>query len=716
MSRLRLFVACLLLVVAPSILLAACGDDSGPPGTVSVRAVFELAGDPIDFGAVPFPDDLYLRDGHVELGAFPREERADPATIASLRGSLHEIDGFGVSSPVFFYFDGALDPASLPADARASLLEDASVFLVDADPASPTASERVPVVARWDATEQRLSLQPLDGHPLIEGTRYAAVVTTRVRSSEGAAIEAAEQFAIIRDATARPTDALEAEAYDQYAPVIASLAMAGTPREEIVALAVFTVQTVADDLVDARDVVRGGDAPAIQIERAVTGEAVDALLGAPSAPLPGGDVPGGVAHDAIGWVIDGTFESPELASPAPGQHGRWTRDASGALVVKRTDRVWFTLVLPSGVDLATMSVPVVVFQHGLGGQRGNAFAVANTLCAAGFAVAAIDIPYHGMRTTGGAIDARHAYGASEGADLYGDLGGQAVYVDFLGIGDDAGELVPFHPFYTRDVFRQSVVDLMGLVRVLREGVAEAVATAGGPAFTVASAPFGFVGVSLGGILGTVFVANEPEIGASVLAVTGGHLARLVEMSPSFAPTFLSILLPRYGYSLDAIDWQTETVSSLPGIAIFQTLLDRGDSMAHAAVLARRPVHVLMHMAHGDETVPNVATESLARVVGAPIVGAPPAFTDLDVGMLPVSQNVMIGDTDVTRVLVTYEDANHGLLTSRSDAQRWMQPALPPFVAQSPPIELENPIDDAQAQMRHFFATWREGRPEVAPAE
>ena len=91
----------------------------------------------------------------------------------------------------------------------------------------------------------------------------------------------------------------------------------------------------------------------------------------------------------IAWVIDGTFESPELASPEPGVHGRWTRDASGALVVKRRDHVWFTLVLPTRVELTSEPVPVVIFQHGLGGQRGNLFAVADTLCAAGFAVAGV---------------------------------------------------------------------------------------------------------------------------------------------------------------------------------------------------------------------------------------------------------------------------------------------------------------------------------------
>ena len=719
MSLLRRFSLVCLASLAPPILLA-CGDD-GSPGSpdagAAVRAVFRLQADPIDFGAVPFPDDLYLAGGHVELGAFPREELSDPRTIASLRESLREIDGFGVTGPVFFGFEGELDPASLPATANASLVEDASVFLIDADPASPSAAVRVPVVARWDPSEQRLSVQPADGHPLLEGTRYAAVVTSRVRAADGSAVLPAEAFARIRDATSRPDEPLAAEAYDRYAPVLASLGAAGTPREQVVAIAVFTVQSVGGDLEDARALVHAGEAPVLDIRRVVAaGAELDALLGTPSEDLPGGDVEGGVAHSHIAWVIDGTFESPELASPAPGVHGRWMRDASGGLVVKRRERVWFTLVLPSRVELTSEPVPVVIFQHGLGGQRGNLFAVADTLCAAGFAVAAIDIPYHGMRTAGGAVDTRHAYGATEGPDLYGDLGGDAVYIEFLGIADESGELVGFHPFYTRDVLRQSAVDLMGLARALREGDWSGVGEASGPSFSVASAPMGFVGVSLGGIVGTVFVANEPEIGAALLAVTGGHLTRVVEMSPSFAETFLGILLPRFGYRVTDIDWERQTVSSLPEVAIYQTLLDRGDSIAHAAALAERPVDLLLHMAIDDETVPNVSTEALARAVGMPIARADAAFTDLETAALPISENLVIDGRDVTRALVAWTPANHGLLTSRRDVRRWTPPITPPFVAREPVTPITNPVDEAQAQMRRFFATWREGATEVSAVE
>jgi dienelactone hydrolase len=688
---------------------------SGPDAGAGVRARFELVPDPIDFGAVPFPDDLYRAGGGIALGRFPGETEADPQTVASLRASLAEIDGFGVTSAVFFEIEGAIDPSSLPASPSASLVEDASAFLVDADPASPTAFQRIPVVARWDPVAQRVSLQPVDGRPLTPGRRYAAVLTSGVRAEGGGALLPSRAFETVRDASSRPSDPLAAEAYDAYAPVLATLARQGISREQVAALAVFTVQTVGRDFEDARALVYAGSAPRPTIRRVVgAGPALDALLGTPEGDGIGGDAPGGVRHGHIAWVIDGTFPSRELASPAPGVHGAWQRDAGGALVVRRSAEVWFTLVLPQGVDLA--DVPVVVYQHGLGGQRGDVFAVADALCAAGFAVAAIDIPYHGMRTTGAPDDRRHQYGASEGPDLYGDRVGQVVYTDYLGIGDEAGELVPFHPFYVRDVLRQSVVDLMSLVRVLDEGDFAAVPAMGGPAFAISERPMGFVGVSLGGILGTIFVAHEPRIGAALLSVTGGHLSRLVERSPAFGATFLGILLPRVGLFYEDIDWDAQPASAQPGVVLYQMLLDRGDSIAHAAHLGQRPVHLLMHLARDDETVPNSATEALARAIGMPIVGGAPRFTDLEPAAAPLSWNATVGEMMVTRALYVWEPATHGMLSSRGGESRFEPPLDPPFRRRAAPVLITNPVAQAQEQMRHFFATWLEGIAQIAPAE
>lgn len=238
-------------------------------------------------------------------------------------------------------------------------------------------------------------------------------------------------------------------------------------------------------------------------------------------------------------------------------------------------------------------------------------------------------------------------------------------------------LAAFHPFYSRDVFRQSVVDLMTLVRVLDDGDFSGVASMGGPTFALSDAPMGFVGISLGGILGTIFAATEPRIEASLLSVTGGHLARLVEESASFGEFFLGILLPRAGLTYETIDWARLPASSLPGVAIFQTLLDRGDSMSYATMLGDRPVHVLLHEASNDETVPNSATEALGRAIGVPMVGGMPQYTDLATATTPLSGNAVVTRQTVTRGLQVWSPATHGMLLTRQDQQVWAHPHCRP---------------------------------------
>ncbi len=700
--------------------ILACAGCDGPAQTdggvdpARVRPRFELAADPMDFGAIPFPDDLYLdASGRVALGALPSEAMAVPETFPDAqRASLAELEGFSTVAPVFFYFPPrSLQPASLPASPAESAREDSAVFLVDADMASSTFRRRVPVLVHYHPELGQLALRPYDGHPLVPGRRYAAVVTTSVLDDQGAPIGPDPRFAAIRDASGRPADPLDAAAYDEYAPVLASLATDGVPRERVAALAVFTVQRVGPALRDARAIVWEGPAPVALVDAVIpAGAELDALLGSPAVELPGLDVEGGVAHRRIGWLVQGRFESPSFASPAPGVHGTFTRDASGRLVVRQVEEVPFTLTLPAG-DPAR--VPVAIFQHGLGGQRGDMLALADALADAGWAVLAIDIPFHGLRALGRTVDTLHRYGTGEGPDGFGDRAGMEVQVEYLGVAESEGELPAFSAAYVRDVLRQSVVDLMGAVRLVREGDWSAAQSAVGlSSLSFAAEPLGFVGVSLGGIVGTTFVATEPEIGAAALAVTGGDLSRLVEHSATFADLFLALLLPKLGLDAAALDADAYPASFHPELAIYQTLLDGGDSMSFTTLLAEREADVLFQMAEHDEVVPNRATEALVRAAGGRIVEADPVHTDLARSSAPLADNVELGSVRLTRGLFRFAPATHGLLSSRSGEHRFAHPPVPPFEPIDP-VPVANPIDAAAAQVVHFFESWRSGAAEIA---
>ena len=708
-----------LSALLPALLWVGCGDEathSGDDGGLGgVRALFAPAPGPMAFGAVPWPDDLYLdEEGRISVGELPGEDRsAAPGYHDALRETLADLDGFGAVSPVFFYFDGALDPASLPGTASDSLREDASVFLVDADPGSPAAFTRVAVQVSWVPERRQLALRPDEGHPLTEGRSYAAVVTTRVRSADGRPLLPADAFARIRDAGARPGDTLDATVYDHYTPVLDALAGEGIPQQNVVALAVFHVQTITAELEEARERVWSGDAPAVTVREVVPrGPELDARLGAPEMNHPGLDVPGGVIHGDLGFMVHGTFDSPWMISDEPNVHGRFSRDDAGRLAIRRREDVPFTLFLPRTGELGAL--PVVVFQHAIGTERSASLAVADVLTGGGYAVLAIDAPFHGMRNTIDDLDVSNRFTGAPEPDLFGDASQAAVLTDFAGVVDEAGELVPFHPVYLRDASRQAVVDLLALTRLVREGDWSAVAAADPALESIgfADVPLAFVGISLGGAVGAMYTAVEPAVGAALLVATGGSLVRLIVESPAFNRGYLPLLGPRIGLDLASIDYAGDHPAFRPEVAIWQTLLDRGDAINFGAALRARPVQLLMTMARHDETLHNLATEALARTVGAVIVGAEPAHADLLTSTAPVRDNLMIGDRMVTRALYVYEPATHPLMTRRRDVSRYAHPVAPPFET-VPGVTIDNPVDDAIAQMLHFLESWRGGSAEVA---
>ena len=707
----------------------ACGDDGAPAadaGTGMVHPRFDPVADPMPFGAVPWPDDLYLgAGGRIDVALLPGELATPvPEYHEALRETLRDLSGFGAVSPVFFYFDGPIDETSLPSTPAASVRDGASVFLVDVDPGSPSAFMRVP--ARYDVEEVtdpstgtgtiwQLAVRPDDGHPLAEGRKYAAVLTSALRDATGASIAPDPDFAVVRDAATRPGDPLLAEAHDRYAPVLDSLDDRGVARAHVVGLAVFGVQNVTGELRDARARVWELAPPVVTLTEVIAaGPDLDARLGAPAMDVPGLDVEGGVAHGSIGFLVHGSFESPWLLSDLEHVHGRFRRGPDGRLSVGRFDRVPFTLVIPRSADVGALRV--VVFQHGLGGERSSVMAFADALAGAGYAVLAIDAPFHGLRVPRATPDDANRFTGATEPDGFGDVTGGEVVADFAGILDGAGELVSFHPVYLRDTLRQSVVDLFATVRLVREPAAWDAVRAADPALAelgFAPSPIAFVGNSLGGIIGTMLTAMEPEIGASVLSVTGGYLVRMIVDSPPFNMGYLPQLFPLAGIDPSEIDYAAYHPVYRPEVAILQTLTDRGDAINYGNIIRGRGVDVLMLMALHDETVNNVATESLATTVAAPMIGAEPAHTSLATTVAPVRANATVDGASHTRALYVHAPATHGLMSSRTDVQEWAHPVAPPFEA-VPERRVMNPIDAAVGQMLHFFESWRSGAAEIAP--
>ena len=121
----------------------------------------------------------------------------------------------------------------------------------------------------------------------------------------------------------------------------------------------------------------------------------------------------------------------------------------------------------------------------------------------------------------------------------------------------------------------------------------------------------YSGASLGGILGGAFTAVSPDSERSALLVPGFRFSLMLTRSVQFR-RFADVLYPSY----------PDEVEQALINSMIQLLWDRGEASGYAWHMTRDPLPntprhvVLLHEAFGDHQVPNVATESLARTVGA----------------------------------------------------------------------------------------------------
>jgi len=698
------------LHISTFLAISACaestmGEELQPPtdaGDVGdgVHVRFDLSDGKLPFGAVPWPDDLYLQDARLALGSLP--DSTMPTDYARvLHGSLPELDGYGVATPIYFFLDGAIDGDTLPHSAVESEGVRAGVFLIDADTASPDAFERVRVETHWSPELSRLELRPALGHPLTPGRRYAAIVTRKVKDKRGQPLQPAPKFAAVRDATSTLSDPALQRARASYAPVLETLDKSGMlPRADVVAMAVFRVQTANEDLADARTLVRSREAPSASNVEAFVEEELDAVFGDPEKDA------AAVPHDHLDAIIQGTLSSPNLLSKTAKTHGAWVRE-DGALEVKRPEEeVPFTLFLPKG-DGTGGSTPLVIYQHALGHERSDAVHVADGLAARNIAVIAIDAPFQGMRAKsgeGGSVDMRNRFTGVTEPDRFGDVDG-----DFYGQRDMQALLIEFHPFYIRDALRQGVVDLMSLVRFLESEQLPGLLARVGLSRTMDIRRLGFVGEDIGATMGIMLASFEPRLQALTLVGASAFVAQGFWLAAGEQPLF-ETLAGWLGRSAVGIDYDSDTPFLWPELALFETLLGRAEPLAYATLLRRQPVNVLLMMARDDEVVANLATESLAVSLGAQILSGearsvgelerhPSAAGDTVYGNVPIMGG------EVTRLVRAYDPADHRVLHTDRGQRDYQTPVRPPFVSLDATEPFDNPRKAAQQDLEQYFASF-----------
>ena len=246
----------LLLVALVAMVGTACDapstvapDMQAPQPTVGPLALFDLtaltAPTTVDFYALPYPNDLRLdSDGTPALAGYHRSQDLVGTFIDTIDAHAR---GFGNTQAVFFRFDAALDPSTLP-DPMASLQPSASVFLVDITPGSTHRGERIPVRLQFNAKhldfigDDWLVVQPIPGVPPRSKATYAAIVTDGVKGTSGLAARIAEPLARVLANT--PMGEAEMRAATVYSPLRAWLAEHAELSGHVTHASVYTTSDV----------------------------------------------------------------------------------------------------------------------------------------------------------------------------------------------------------------------------------------------------------------------------------------------------------------------------------------------------------------------------------------------------------------------------------------------------------------------------------------
>lgn len=572
---------------------SSSGDPSGPARSVFVApASLDALSDKAFFDH-PFPSDLRKdATGAVVFNGFP-----NPSQLPLLAQYVSEtkglLKGFSPAAAAALRFDGAIDPSSLPADPPATLALDASVQIVDVDPASPERGQRHLAQTHWQEAEgvywpsNTLAVMPMLGRPLRTKTRYAVVVTSKLRSASGGAVGTAADLAEVLD-RAPVTDRTRA-LHDLYAPAVAELATAGIAAADIVHLTVFTTDDPTEETFAAMDdVATSVPAPTAKDwqKKDETAELVvyEGSYG-PSPNYQAGTIPFRKPTDGGGFVIENG--KPKLQD---------TFDLRFALAVPNEQ----ACPVPAG------GYPIVLYSHGTGGDY-RSFVGDGTAKAAALkclATMGIDQIFHGTRP-----------GAPAENDPQRETTTQLLFFNLDNI------------LAARTSNRQSAIDVVQQARLFSDTHVKVPAATSKTGQDIAfdGTKILFFGHSQGGLNGPLFLAGSNLARGAVLSGAGSDLALnlLEKTKPVDVAAAFRILV-----GLGDPEAASELNIFHPVMTLVQSVVDAADPLEYGAFIARSPragfapksIYQTEGVASngvGDSYAPPHGIEALSVAIGLP---------------------------------------------------------------------------------------------------
>lgn len=608
-----------------------------PAQAAGVRAVF----DPSTLAAGPFPSDAFTVPDPSQLTGV---RVALPKPVCAVRPSdcadidvLNTLDGFNLQPRATIRFSGGpVNPATLTS---------ATVFFVNLGDTrgGGAVGTRVGInQVIWNPLENAAHVE--SDALLEQHTRYALVVTRGVRDAAGDSVETGGFARFRHDLNFGQTKSPTLKAYRK--ALLDALAVIGVPEREIVTMSVFTTQSATAVLEKVRDQIKAvRPAPArilATIPRANL-SVIQWTRQVRTSPTPSSPmfvtsfIPVQVydiVRDSVDRLVFGKFPSPDYETAA--RFIPPVGSATGAPVAQATNDIFFNLVIPSG-PTPLGGWPVAIFGHGFtDSKQGAPVVVASVLAAHGIASIAVNVVGHG----GGPLGSLALISTAGTLAAAFPDGGRGIDQDANGTIDSTEGVNAVPPrtiIGSRDGLRQTVIDLMQLVRVIETG--------GVPGLD--GSRIYYAGQSFGGIYGTMFLAVEPSLRAGVPNVPGGAISEIARLSPAFRGLVALALLQRIPVLSNAAPQlfpgfpvaipsfneniplrnQPPLVDVVPGASAIQEFIDNsewvsqpGNPVAYAPHIRKRPLDgmsvtrppVIIQFAKGDQTVPNPTATALIR--------------------------------------------------------------------------------------------------------
>ena len=625
------------LVAALITPLAAQGDSLAS----GVRVKFDTG----DLAGSPFPSDRYTQPDWSNR-TFRRVSLPTPDCTVRVSDYddirvINTLDGFSTQPRITVPFTGAIDASSVTSE---------TVYLLNLGDVLTARGlgQKVGINQRlWDPATNTLVFEP--DELLAEHSRYVLIVTSGVRDASGKPIKRAHLDDDDADEGAR---SLRGQGNVEYQRELRDASRMHRSAGRVTAATVFTTRTSTSDLTSImRQIKASTPAAASFMVGTSDGASVRAVF--PLAGLQGvqfnrqtGTAPVfspsflptpalNIVPGAVAQLAYGRFSSPSYLSA--GQTIPATPTLSGSPRAQGSSELIFQLFVPAGAKPAG-GWPVAIFGHGFTDSMfGAPWTVGSVFASQGIATLAINVVGHG----GGALGTLNVLRTGH-TPVSVPAGGRGFDQDGNGAIDSTEGVNAAPPrtiIGSRDGLRQTVVDLMQLVRQVEVGID--IDGDGTPDLNAQR--IYYAGQSFGGIYGTKLLGIEPNIKAGVPNVPGGSIAEVARLG-AFRVLTAVALATRQPQLLNLPPTPNVTVpfnlnfnenmplrdlplvvNNVPGATAIAQVLDRfewvqqsGNPVSYAPLIRKAPLPgsapkpVIVQFAKGDVTVPNPTSSAILR--------------------------------------------------------------------------------------------------------